>query len=363
MKILVLGKYPLSFFGGLERVARDWCLAFRDSNFVDAVIYLGNQRSHLDRSVDIDEKLAKVDFHFGTQPISFRFVRLFFHNIVSCDVVHVHLPNILSAFLTLVFVRKAKILLHWHSDVLNKGFFLEFVSNFILYFLCLRADRIIATSENYAKSSIILKNFLNKTLICPITLKSSRHLDLSFRQDNMFILSVGRLVDYKGFNVLIRSMVYIDPKISLVIVGDGPLRSELVALIQYLGLEGRVSIKGSVSDVELNVLMEECFAFILNSNSRAEAFGVVLIEAMACSKPLLTSNLNGSGVTFVNVHNETGLFHDYSDVFSIASNVNLLHITPDFRDFLARNSFERFENTFSARVLPDYVQEVLSDLK
>ena len=117
------------------------------------------------------------------------------------------------------------------------------------------------------------------------------------------MLFAGRLVPYKGVDVLLRAMATVDAR--LVVVGDGPLRGALEAQARAT-CGGRVTFAGTVADDELTALYHACDVFVLPSVTRAEAFGMVQIEAMACGKPVVSTSV-ASGVPWVNQHHETGL--------------------------------------------------------
>ena len=113
------------------------------------------------------------------------------------------------------------------------------------------------------------------------------------------MLAVGRLVGYKGFDVLLRAVAGLE--VTPVIVGAGPEEARL----RSLAPPGTV-FAGRVPDGDLPAYYHACDVFCLPSVTIAEAFGVVLLEAMACGKPLVTTALP-TGVTAVNREGVTGL--------------------------------------------------------
>src|SRR5215207_7920837 len=109
------------------------------------------------------------------------------------------------------------------------------------------------------------------------------------------------MVPYKGLDVLMKSMVDVDA--SLVLVGDGPQRAALETLARELGVAHKVLFAGEVDDDDLLAWYHACDLFVLPSTTRAEAFGVVQTEAMACGKPVISTALP-TGVPWVNRHME-----------------------------------------------------------
>jgi glycosyltransferase involved in cell wall biosynthesis len=118
------------------------------------------------------------------------------------------------------------------------------------------------------------------------------------------LLFVGRHRYYKGLDDLLRALPGLEAR--LLVGGDGPLRPTWEALAGELSLGEQVHFLGDVSDAELPPLYASADLFVLPANSRAEAFGMVLLEAMASSLPCVTTEV-GTGTSFVVQHGVTGL--------------------------------------------------------
>jgi len=139
------------------------------------------------------------------------------------------------------------------------------------------------------------------------TLLEDRHEDAEKVRSRFrppLILFMGRLRYYKGISYLLEAMRGLDA--SLLIAGDGPKAKEWNETSRRLGLEGRVFFLGEVSEKEKRVLYQACDVFVLPSSHRSEAFGLVLLEAMASGKPVVSTEL-ATGTSFVNQHEKTGL--------------------------------------------------------
>ena len=114
------------------------------------------------------------------------------------------------------------------------------------------------------------------------------------------VLSVGRLVEKKGFEYAIRAVAQVrarHPQVQYGIVGDGPLRPRLEALVTSLGLEGTVRLYGAAGREFVQRRLEEAHIFVAPSvtseNGDVEGQGVVLQEAQACGIPVLATDHNG----------------------------------------------------------------------
>jgi glycosyltransferase involved in cell wall biosynthesis len=106
-----------------------------------------------------------------------------------------------------------------------------------------------------------------------------------------YLLFVGRLVPYKGLDVLLRALAQSRVGLPLLVVGDGPLRPRLQQLARRLKVDAH--FLGAVPDADLPALYRGARLTVLPSVNRQEAFGIVLVESMACGTPVLASALPG----------------------------------------------------------------------
>jgi phosphatidylinositol alpha-1,6-mannosyltransferase len=132
------------------------------------------------------------------------------------------------------------------------------------------------------------------------------------RLDGRFvILTVGRLVERKGHDTVLRALPRVAksvPNVSYVIVGDGPHEAPLQSLARELGIEDRVAFCGRVPEDELVAYYHACDVFVMISRELSEdteGFGIVFIEAAACGKPTLGGR--SGGIPDAIVDGETGI--------------------------------------------------------
>jgi glycogen(starch) synthase len=117
-------------------------------------------------------------------------------------------------------------------------------------------------------------------------------LELPFER---FVLGLGRLVEKKGFDLLLDAFARIaaeHPAVGLVIGGDGPAREGLRARAQTLGLGDRVVLPGTLSRGQVAWAMANAAAFVLPS--RVEPFGIVVLEALQAGRPVVVSSRGGA---------------------------------------------------------------------
>ena len=129
--------------------------------------------------------------------------------------------------------------------------------------------------------------------------------------EDMLLVSVGRLVGWKGIRVVIEALASLPQRFHYLVVGDGPERPALEALAAGRGLAGRVRFAGAASHGTLPELLSSCDLFVQPSVGE-EAFGISVVEAMACGLPVLAS-ANG-GLPEIVVDRETGRLLPPGDV-------------------------------------------------
>ena len=235
------------------------------------------------------------------------FTFLFFNVIYSLlklrdmDVIHLHwpIPNGLGAF----FLKKIYGI-PYVTTVYGEEVHLSqcYRMRFILSWLVNNSSKIITISK--ATSSFCQKVGLDeeKMDVIPYGVDTNffRPLEV-YKDENIFqILSVGYLIERKGFEYLIRAMPLVLKKhkhVRLKIVGSGPLESKLKELVYELDLGNEVEIVKNVSDEELLMIYNSSDLFVLpsivDSQGNTEGLGVVLLEAMACGLPVIGSDVGG----------------------------------------------------------------------
>jgi glycosyltransferase involved in cell wall biosynthesis len=159
------------------------------------------------------------------------------------------------------------------------------------------------------------------------------------------ILAVGRLVYYKGMKFLIQAMSQIDA--TLVIIGEGPLRAELEREAAGNGTSGRVTFLGEI-DGNLASYYHACDVLALPSCERSEAFGLVQLEAMACGKPVVNTQID-SGVPYASLDGLTGLTVPPRSSEAMATALNRLLDNNELRMEMGRAARDRVVKEFGIR--------------
>lgn len=288
----------------------------------------------------------------------------FFFHLRQCirdfkpDIVHLHVPNA-SAFLALLLpsIKNTPWVVQWQAEVPNQAKhsvirFLYPVYRKLEQALLNRAKAIVATSHTYLSSSTTLKRFKQKCVVIPLGIEHSDPVSVSSSANSTSIklLTVGRLSYYKGMDVLIRALADA-PEATLTIVGDGDQREELLKLTDALALNERVRFLGRVDDGALLEEYAKCDVFCLPSIERSEAFGLVLLEAMREGKPVLASNLPGSGMIEVVDDGVTGHLVEPGNPAAWAKAIQTMTSNHEERQQMGQASRKRFDEHYTAEMM------------
>jgi glycosyltransferase involved in cell wall biosynthesis len=230
------------------------------------------------------------------------------------DVIHVQMPDPMAALAMWVARPRHKLVLHWQSDVINQRRALKLYEP-LQTWLLRRADAIIATTPPYAEASPSLQTWKSKVHVIPLGItpidnRGAAEKAYALRErfgGRKIVFSLGRMTYYKGFDVLIDAARLLPADAVVVVGGGGELLRTYRERVIAEGLAGRIEFVGRIPDEEVPDYFEAASVFCLSSIVRAEAYGVVLLEAMAMGKPIVTTDIPGSGVPWVNQHEVTGL--------------------------------------------------------
>ena len=369
MKVLQLGKfYPIR--GGVEKVMWDITRGLAQRNLpcdMLCAMLRGDETDAPHRS------MARIEAD-GTRVLSFSprnrvfcvpalakkagtmlapaMVRWLRRHAAEYDLIHIHHPDPMAALALWLSGYRGRVVLHWHSDIVSQKFFLFFYRP-LQSWLLRRAECIVGTTPVYLQASKSLARVQNKCRCIPIGIEPVKCISQknnAFRTqypNKKIIFALGRLVPYKGFDCLVRAAACLNEDYMVLIGGSGPLRESLEQQIWRMGLKERVNLLGYVSDASLPALYNACDVFVMSSQMKTEAFGIVQIEAMSCGKPVVATTIPESGVSWVNEHGISGLNVAPQDAEAMAAAI--LQICADEESYrhYAAGARARFEACFT----------------
>jgi len=340
MRVLQLGKYFPPFDGGIETVSLQLCEGLAGSGIRCDVLCFHPGRSPESTETAGGYTVIRAATHgvLASTPLSVGFVRWLSRLAPAYDVLHVHCPNPMAALALRLVNPATPVVLHWHSDVVRQKRFNQLYRPLLGDWLAHRADAVLGATSAHIEASDYARIFAGKSHVIPYCLDPGPYSPELMDQDALArlharfpgkkaVFALGRLISYKGFDVLVDAAARLPDDWVVLIGGSGPMQGELENRIASAGLSGKAVLLGKVPQPELSAHYTFSRMFCLPSVTRAEMFGVVQIEAMACARPVISTRIPGSGAPLVNEHGVTGLTVEPNDPDALAQAI--LHIDAD----------------------------------
>ncbi|OSI78143.1 glycosyl transferase family 1 [Bradyrhizobium canariense] len=214
------------------------------------------------------------------------------------DIVVHHAPFPLADLAISRLPDRIGLVVFWHADIATHSGLQWVVASSITRSLE-RADRIVVADQSTIDNSRFLRPFRTKCVVIPYGIDinywshcstdEAAKAEILRRNHPRLILALGRLVPYKGFAVLIDALRQVEG--ALAIIGQGSLRRKLEILAADLGVTNRVFFLGALSDSEVKTYLHASRVLAFPSVTRAEAFGLVQLQAMAAGLPVVNTAL------------------------------------------------------------------------
>jgi rhamnosyl/mannosyltransferase len=366
LKILHVGKFMPPSFGGMERALQSMAsgMAARDHD-VRVLVHAG-PGSAPGVSHEAGVAIERVPYRIavGTMPISLAYLDAYRRWSRWADIVHIHEPFPPASFAFNLFPKPARTVVSWHSDIVRQRL-LRPAAELFQRRLCARANRIICSTGRMRDQSRVLAPWARKCSTIGFgldptpfdrALADCAGITAARRTaGGRFALAVGRLVSYKGFDVLLRALPATGAR--LVIIGEGPLEAELKLLSAQLGLTDRVVFAGGVSDAALPAYYAASEFLVMPSTTAAETFGIVQLEAMACAKPVINTALP-TGVPEVSRDGVTGITVAPGDAAALGQAIARLWDDPALVLRFGRQARERVERRYSQEAVTERLERL-----
>lgn len=357
LRVLQLGKYFPPYKGGFESSLYTLVDGLKGAVRFQVLVSHTEYKTSIERDKGlIVIRLASLGKIFS-QPVTlglFSWIRR-----LRADIIHLHLPNPLAMAAYLAARPKGKLIVSYHNDIVRQKIAVIFLRP-LLFKVLRQAEAIVVTSKNLMDNSLDLRDFRAKCHVIPHGIEVSRFKEtprvlnesqkIRNKSGKPIILFVGRLVHYKGLKYLISAMKHIDAK--LMIVGSGPLRRRLQAMAVFCGVEDKISWEGAVSDEALPAYYHACQLLVLPSLNVSESFGLVILEAQASGRPVVSTELP-TGITFTNLNKVTGLTVEARNSKVLAGAVNSLLFSEELRARYGLNGRQRVEKYFAKELMTE----------
>ena len=312
------------------------------------------------------------------------------------DYIYLHYPFFGSAevvWFFKLFFKKPRLIIHYHMDVKNSSPLTRFLSSpslLIRNSLFKQAELIISASLDYIKNSQIKQIYQKhpdkfKEIPFGVDLEKFRPRVIKEKNDNKIIAKAKEIVSYinnkflkknplnlifiggldrahyfKGINILLNALFLLEPhQYRLKIVGDGDLRSEYETLSNHLNLSTRVEFCGRLNEADLIRTLQNSDLLVLPSINNNEAFGIVLIEALACGVPVVASDL--PGVRHVFNDQKEGLLFKTGDINDLKSKLEDIIGNENKRQKMATAARQLAEDKYGLSLMENNLKKIFKN--
>jgi len=276
------------------------------------------------------------------------------------DIVHIQSPYPLGEMANWIIGRGKATVISYQSDIVKQKTILRFYGLFLRRILK-AADRILINNPRYLETSPWLQPVRHKCRVVPIGINLNRFKPITFSPSTpLKLLFVGRLRYYKGLDTLLQALARL-PEVHLTIVGIGPMQAQWQALSHELGLNDRVVFAGEVDETQLPDYYHQADVFVLPSNARSEAYGIVLLEAMASGLPCISTEL-GTGTSWIVQDGVTGLVVPPQAPAALADAINKLATNQSLCQKFGEAGLARVRTEFSKEVMVNRIMQVYEGL-
>lgn len=269
-------------------------------------------------------------------------------------------------------------LMTYHMDALGEGWKRGFFSlhrKIFLSALLELSDRIIATSFDYLKHSYAgeyyrkhpekffeIPNGVDTNFFTPQQDIEQMKMRMGYadRRIVLFVGGLDRAHYFKGIVYLLKAFSSLPPSSLLFIVGNGDMLSQYQKQARLLQIEDRVIFFTDVSQQELPDYYNLCDVFVLPSIDSSEAFGIVLLEAMACGKPVVASNL--PGVRTLVEGAKSGFLVEPKDIKNLRLAIESILQDQRAAKEMGMNGRRYVEERYDWEKIADTLEEVLTSL-
>jgi len=305
------------------------------------------------------------------------------------DVIHLHYPCIGGAEFAMSAAKEYGIPLitTYHMDLVGKGSWKRPIfrayNKTMLSKMVTSSAKILVTSLDYARHSL-LAHWLEKSpekfvalpcsvdtaVFTPLPKNPELLKSLGIKDGDRVMLFVGGLGDahyFKGITYLLDAFALVKKRvrdgenIKLVIVGEGNRKEEYKTCAKQLGIHDQVVFATAPSTKDLVAYYNIADVLVLPAIDSSEAFGIVLIEAMACGKPVIASRL--PGVRSVVEEGESGLLTEPKNTEDLANKMETLLCNPALREAMGWRSLARAREKYSNTAVAARLAAVVSEMK
>ena len=279
---------------------------------------------------------------------------------IKPDVVNLHYVGDTALYVLLACkILNMKLMVNLHGSDIDRFHNRFFFPRLLTKQTLCRANLVVANSlDILTKATVIEPSIKSKSRVI------GNGIDLSdfekgakYNHHKEYILNVANFVENKGQDVLIAAFARIHklyPDIDLIMVGEDNNKNSCIELSQKLGIREVINFMGRIDKEKIPSIMAGASLFVLSS--RKEAFGIVILEAMASQKPIVATSVGG--VPDIIKSGMNGILVAPDDPEQLAEGILTLLNNKSFADTLAKKAFEDVVNKYMwSKVVSEYINE------
>jgi glycosyltransferase involved in cell wall biosynthesis len=379
--------YPPAIYGGGEYIFFQWAreLAARDHKvFAIAQKLKGTADFEKLDGINVFRTGSPIDYQ-GVLPISLRSNLNYVSNAFikglsiirenKIDLIHsnTYIPALagfacakifrkphIVTFHDVYYLRREEFWANWGSQDNSKG--LVSLAGPSVEQLLMRLPNTVFHTVSKTSMKDLMSCGVNRVVVVPngIDITEYPRMKLPKHDDFQFIF-IGRLVFYKNLETVIKAFKKVVEKVPVakfVIVGDGPFKPVLTGLVENLGLDGKVIFVGNIPHEEKVRLLNES-SFLVHP-SVVEGFGIVILEAYACSKPVIVSSVEP--LTEIVEDGKDGYIVSPFNIDAWADKIIYLLNNPNKAVAMGFSGRKKLERSFTIPLVVDKIEALYSTL-
>lgn len=370
IRVLQAAKWCHPYIGGIERVVEDIADGMKKRAEMTILVCADGKNTEIETRPDgVTVIRAGKMFTLFSMPVSMKYLYWFGRLSKKADIIQFHAPFPLSDLALFLHHNKNAVkTVWWHSDVVRQKKLMMVYKPLMRWFLK-NIDRIYVAGNAILEQSKHIGEHRERVEIIPFGLNVEEYESNPFTpilteslkdKKNKKVLFVGRLVSYKGVEVLLDAFRGVKDA-ELFIVGDGDLKVPLKRQANALSCADRIHFLGSLEVTELRSAYRDCDFFVLPSVTRAECFGIVQLEAMVYGKPVINTNLE-TAVPEVSISGVSGLTVEPRNAAQLRNAIIRLCTDDELRERLGKGAKERLYNYYNLNVMADKLYASYSEL-
>lgn len=364
MRLLQVNKLYYPEIGGVETVVQQIAEGLNGRTHMKVLCCARKGRGEERKVNGVDVVYSSSLGTFWSMPISFKFLANMRRMGRDADAMICHMPFPLGDLGYMLSGFKGRLYIWWHADPVRHRKIMWLYGPLMRAFLR-RAKRIFVATRYHIESAEALHPFRDKCTVIPFGIDEDEYRVPPGNSplagcETVKVLFVGRLVYYKGLDILLRAFEQVLGA-ELFIAGAGPMEQQLKDYALGSRISGRIHFLGDPGTAMIKSCFRDCDIFVLPSVANSEAFGIVQLEAMACGKPVINTALD-TGVPDVSLDGVSGITVQPGSVEQLAAAMQRLVDDEALRLSYGQGGLQRVRSEFSQKHMMDRLYAELGEI-